>query len=400
MNTKSRRIVIIDDEPAILKLLHGACNTLGFRAESTSSADEFRQLALTKPDFVLMDLIMPDVDGIELLRFLAENHVASALVLVSGTDPRVVKSAARLAISQGLRVQGILSKPFDIGELRKILLGEPAEKNSGDEITPGAIKTEDMGAALANGEMLAFFQPQVDLLTGNVSGCEALVRWNHPEKGMVFPNQFIPAVEQSGLMPALTDSIFAQTLRYCAILRMSGFSVRCSVNVSAISLTDIHFPDRLLEILAAEDIPSGSVVIEITESRLIEDSVNTFDVLTRLRMKGFELSIDDFGTGYSTLRQLQLIPFNELKIDKEFVFNCNTNRESESIVRTSIELAQRLSLRTVAEGVESLEAASLLRKWGCDLGQGYLYARALHPRAFLDWLAKRQKAQRVETCAS
>ncbi len=138
--------------------------------------------------------------------------------------------------------------------------------------------------------------------------------------------------------------------------------------------------------LNSEKISPASVVVEITESRLYDNAAHAMDVLTRLRMKGIELSIDDFGTGHSNLRQLQLMPFNELKIDKGFIRNCETDKESESIVRSSIELGQRLAIRTVAEGVETRELAERLREWGCNIGQGFFYAKALPSDAFLLWL--------------
>lgn len=393
MTETAKRIVIIDDEPAVVRLLHRICAIAGYQVESTSSADEFRRLVLNKPDFILMDLLMPGVDGVELLRYLSEEQVHAAIVLISGADSRVLQSVARLATSKGLNVQGTLAKPFNAAELTRILQSDPLSHKGLHSDTTGAVQSEELGAAIRNGGLLAYFQPQVDLSTGAVASCEALVRWNHPEWGVVFPDRFIPVAEQSGLMPELTECVAVQALRHCSTLARSGFPIRCSINVSAISLADVQFPDRLLELLVVAKVPPNSVVVEVTESRLFEDSVNAVDVLNRLRMKGIELSIDDFGTGYSSLRQLKLIPFNELKIDKEFVMSCETNQESESIVRTSIELARRLALRTVAEGVESLQIADRLRAWGCDLGQGYVYAKALSPENFLRWVRERDAAE-------
>ncbi len=390
MNVTAKRVVIIDDEPAMLKLLHHVCEVAGYSIEMTSSPEDFRRLVLSRPDFILMDLLMPGVDGVELFRYLAENQIRAGIVLISGTDARVVQSAARLAAAQGLNIQGTLGKPFEIAELQKILARGSENLPEREHAEGDAVHPSDLAAAIKEGTLTAYFQPQVDLMSNRVIGCEALVRWNHSEWGLVFPDRFIPVAEQAGLMPALTDCVAGQALRESAALAKLGIKIQCSINVSAISLAEIQFPDRLIKLAEQERVAPEAIVVEVTESQLFEDSVNTIDVLTRLRMKGFELSIDDFGTGYSTLRQLQLIPFNELKIDKQFVMNCETNRESESIVRTSIELGQRLGLRTVAEGVESLRIAELLRGWGCTVGQGYAYSKALPSPAFLTWLQNRE----------
>lgn len=381
-----KRVLIIDDEPAVLKLLQRACERAGYKVEATGSAAEFCELVLTKPDFVIIDLLMPGADGVELLRYLADHKVEAAVTLVSGAAPRVVESAARLALAQGLQLLGTLAKPFEIPELLAMLATKPVAHQERHTESAGKVLSADLSVALEQQALTVHFQPQIDLKTNLPVGYEALARWNHPQWGLIYPDRFIAVAEQSGLMPALTDSVASIAFRHFAALEKSGRSLRCSINVSAVSLTDINFPDRLLELMAIENIQPQSVVVEVTESRLFEDSIRTLDVLTRLRLKGIELSIDDFGTGYSTFRQLQLIPFNELKIDKEFVSNCLLNNESESIVRTSIELGARLAIRTVAEGIESFEVAERLRQWGCDVGQGYFYAKPLAPTDFFDWL--------------
>jgi EAL domain-containing protein (putative c-di-GMP-specific phosphodiesterase class I)/FixJ family two-component response regulator len=395
----ARRIVMIDDEPAILKMLKRVCEKAGYLVEATQSPAKFRQLALTKPDFVLIDLLMPGVDGVELLRFLAGNKVEAAIVLVSGAAPRIVESAARLATAQGLNLLGKLAKPFEISALLAILARTPTVHHQLPASTTSTLLATDLAAALVDDSVVAHFQAQVDLTTNQICGCEALARWNHSEWGLIFPDQFIALAEQSGLMPALTDRVAEQAFRQSTVFTQAGFPMRCSINVSASSLTDVHFPDRLLHLLAVEEYAPQSVVLEVTESRLFEESVMTLDVLTRLRLKGIELSIDDFGTGYSTFRQLQLVPFTELKIDKQFVTDCLLNNESASIVRISIELAQRLSIRTVAEGVETLEVAERLREWGCDLGQGYFYSKPLAPEAYLEWIKSRGSALEGKPCA-
>lgn len=386
MKENAKRIVIIDDEPDVVKLLHQICAAAGYTVESTTSAEDFHRLLKTRPDFVLLDLLMPDIDGVELLRFIADEQIDCGLILISGADVRVLQSVARLAASKGLHVQGTLAKPFDPEELIRLLAQDIAEHVEYEAGVIEAVQPHELHAALLDDRLVAYFQPQVELASGQAVSCEALVRWQHAEQGLIFPDRFIPVAEQSGMMNELTENVAVQAFRHCAALAEAGFNIRCSINVSALSLTDIRFPDKLLAMLNAAKIPPSAVVVEITENRLYDNSVNAMDVLTRLRMKGIELSIDDFGTGYSSLRQLQLMPFNELKIDKGFIRNCGTDKEAESIVRSSIELGQRLGIRTVAEGVESAEQAERLREWGCNIGQGYFYAKALPSDMFLVWL--------------
>lgn len=386
MKKNAKSIVIIDDEPDVVKLLHQICAAAGYEVRSTASAEDFHRLLLTRPDFVLLDLLMPDIDGVELLRYIADERIKCGIILISGADARVLQSVARLAVSKGLQVQGALAKPFEPAELIRLLQQDATSHIEYEAGAIEAVQAPELLSALRDNRLVAYFQPQIDLASGEAVSCEALVRWQHQEQGLIFPDRFIPVAEQSGLMSELTENIAIQAFRHCAALAAAGFNIRCSINVSALSLADIRFPDTLLAMLNAEKISPSAVVVEITESRLHDNAVNAMDVLARLRMKGIELSIDDFGTGYSSLRQLQLMPFNELKIDKGFIRNCETDKEAESIVRSSIELGQRLGIRTVAEGVESAELAARLRDWGCNIGQGYLYAKALPSDMFLGWL--------------
>jgi EAL domain-containing protein (putative c-di-GMP-specific phosphodiesterase class I) len=386
MNAGQLRVLVIDDEPEVARMLRRACELSGYLTESTTSPEEFRRLALTRPDFLIMDLMMPGTDGVELFRYLAENRVEAPIVLVSGSDHRIIQSAARLAEAQGLRVLGTLAKPFHITDIAAILSSNMESLPAPLHPARNPITAVDLAAAIQNGEIIAYFQPQVDLQTKRIVGCEALARWQHSEWGMVFPDQFITIAETSGLIGSLTECIASHAIKQCAVLTALGINVHMSINVSALSLNDIRFPEKLIHSLEAQRVPPDKIVIEVTESGLFDDPVKTLDVLTRLRMKGVGLSIDDFGTGYSTFNQLQLIPFNELKIDKGFVMRCETDDESQSIVLTSIELAQRLGMRTVAEGVESGKIADRLWDWGCQTAQGYFYARPLPAAALLEFM--------------
>lgn len=382
-----QRVLIIDDEKEIGNLLAQTCDRAGYDATATDRPDVFRQVALTQPEFIIMDLHMPEADGIELFRFLMENNVKSGILLVSGSDHRIVQSAARLAQAQGLRMLGTLAKPFDIADIPLLLSARQSNAEGAFPPQTGPIAAGDIEQALANHQIHAYYQPQIDLKTNSVVGFETLARWIHPERGMVAPVDFIPVAESSGMIHPLTNYMVQATLGQMDRLKKAGLRLRGSINVSALSLSDVNFPDSMLQAITAAGANPSDISFEVTEGKVFEDSIKSLDVLTRLRVKGLTVSIDDFGTGYSTFQQLQQAPFNELKIDKSFVLNCDSDPESRTIVRTTIELARRIGIGCVAEGVETQAVAQLLRDWGCKLAQGYYYSRPLPADLFMDWVS-------------
>ena len=229
--------------------------------------------------------------------------------------------------------------------------------------------------AISAGELVLFYQPKADVDSGRVTGVEALVRWAHPERGLVPPDEFLPVAEQTGLMRPLTLWVLETALRQSAEWRAAGTDLRVAVNVSLPDLLDLRFPEDLLRLLNETGVDSSRLQLEITENVVMADPVRVMDVLARISELGIELSLDDYGTGTSSLSYLKRLPVRELKIDRSFVMNMEAEERDAVIVRSTVELARSLGLRVVAEGVESAEAWSQLSEFGCEIAQGYYLSR-------------------------
>jgi diguanylate cyclase (GGDEF)-like protein len=235
----------------------------------------------------------------------------------------------------------------------------------------------DLRAALENRDLILHYQPKADFRTGRISDVEALVRWIHPELGLVPPNDFIPLAERSGLIGPLTEYVLLEAIERAASWRTRGIDLRVSVNLSVRSLMDLELPNRVGAMLAAASLPARYIELEITESTVMADPVRAMRVLQPLADMGVRLSIDDFGTGYSSLAYLRQLPISELKVDRSFVSAMTTSENDAVIVRSTVEMAKNLGLETVAEGVETPEEEAALRRLGCDYLQGYLLSRPL-----------------------
>lgn len=242
------------------------------------------------------------------------------------------------------------------------------------------------------------YQPKLHCQSGALAGFEALVRWQHPELGIVPPDRFISLAERSGRMDALTRTVFTQALDWFSALRsgagMAGDqvlsdqtlnSLTLSVNVSAVSLGSVELFDWLEALCESHGLTPNRLILELTETSAMEDPVASLDMMTRLRMKGFQLSIDDFGTGYSSMLQLVRLPFSEIKVDKSFVLTASNSEESRTVIRSVVDLGRSLGLRSTAEGVEDAETLDYLRRIGCDLAQGFHIARPMPGDQVVPW---------------
>jgi diguanylate cyclase len=240
----------------------------------------------------------------------------------------------------------------------------------------------DLRRALENSEFVPHFQPKVDLRTGGVVGAEALLRRNHPTEVHVAPDVFIPLAEQTGLIVAVTLQVISAAIRECAVWRARGRDLTAAVNLSARVLVDPALPDHVQELCRCWDLPTRALVLDITESMIVNDPARAMPVVERLAALGVRLSIDDFGTGYSSLEYLKVLPVHEMKVDRTFVAGMADDVRDAAIVRHTFELGRSLGLRVVAEGVESCELHERLAALECDQGHGYLYSRAVPAEAF------------------
>jgi diguanylate cyclase (GGDEF)-like protein len=245
----------------------------------------------------------------------------------------------------------------------------------------------DLRDAIAAGDLRVHFQPKVRLADGEVTGAEALVRWQHPRRGQLPPDEFIPVAEHSGLITPLTFAVLRQALDACAGWRRSGRAMSVAVNISPRSLLEPTFVDEVARALAVVEVPAAALTLEITESSLMADPDRAVAAMHRLRDLGVRLSIDDLGTGYSSLAYLQRLPAHEIKVDKSFVRPGSEDLESLAIVGAVVDLGHRLGREVVAEGVEDAPTWERLRRLGCDTAQGYWISRPLPATDFADWLA-------------
>ena len=394
--TTTSRILIIDDDPDIGEFVSCAAHDLNLDCAATTDAATLLNLVTPNTTLILLDLMMPEVDGIEVLRMLGEKHCTASIVLISGIDKRVIEAAEKLALTLGLSVVGHLQKPFRLAELEEVLRthSAPDRPPPSAEIPPIEFSDIELQHALERDELVLHYQPQINIATGKVIGVEALVRWQHPERGLIFPDYFISRTESLGLMDQLcwitVDRGMAEVKQFAG---PDGVVPRLSLNVSVYSLRDLKFPDIFLGFARQHGVPAENIAIEITETGLISEHSPALDILTRLRMRNFQLSIDDFGTGYSMMRQLQNVPATELKIDKVFVQNLRANDSDRVMVQKIIEIGHELNMQVVAEGVETQDQLNLLREKGCDGAQGYLISRPLPPEKMVSWLAAYQPLQ-------
>jgi EAL domain-containing protein (putative c-di-GMP-specific phosphodiesterase class I)/CheY-like chemotaxis protein len=364
----------------------------GYAVRTAATAEEVWAQG-PEPALVFLDLNLPGTDGLGILRELAARGWRAAVHVFSGADPRVVRTATRLGEELGLRVGEPLSKPIRLAELRRVLAeaARPAHAAEVAEPAPPAPEpplpsAEELRAGIARGELFVVFQPIVELGGLALRGAEALVRWRHPEHGVVPPVRFVPLAERSGLVVELTLEVLRQTLDF-AVTVLDGHALSVSVNLAPAALAERSLPERLGELLAASGLAPERLVVEVTESAALADRVSVLEILSRLRLRGCELSIDDFGTGSSSLERLDQLPCTELKIERAFVSQIFRRPGAEAIVRSTVELANRLGLRTVAEGIEEPRVLDWLRAAGCDLGQGFLFSKGLAPAEFERWLA-------------
>jgi diguanylate cyclase (GGDEF)-like protein len=249
----------------------------------------------------------------------------------------------------------------------------------------------ELRRAIENHELVVYYQPKADLASGRIVGSEALVRWQHPDRGLVPPNEFIPVAERTGLIKPLSRYVLAAALAQCAAWNNDGHDLHVSVNLTIPDLLDLDLPDRIAGLLAETGVRSEQLELEITESTLLADPFRVRDVLNRLNEMGLRLAIDDFGTGYSSLAYLKRLPVQTIKIDRSFVMAMDESRSDATIVRSTIDLGRNLGLDVVAEGVETQEAWDALRRHGCTLAQGYFISRPV-PAEELEGLLRERGA--------
>jgi len=387
--TAKQRILVVDDEIDVGEFVSDAAQAMGFECTATTDAKTFLDQLTPDTTLILLDLIMPETDGVELLRMLSQQKCKAGIVLMSGVGKRVLETAEQLAQVLGLSIVGRLQKPFRLAELEE-MLARNAEPATSPIVQPGAqfiTHNEQLRRAVERNEFVVHYQPLIDIATGRVTGVEALARWQHPERGLIFPDYFIGRMEELGLIDELGWIVANRGMSDVEQFENGdGKALMLSVNASVYSLHDLKFPDVLVSIAEKHGVSPGDVTIEITETRLIKELARTLDILTRLRIKQVKLSIDDFGTGYAMMQQLKIIPATELKIDKSFIQEMSGNDRDRIMVQKTIEIGHELGMQVIGEGVETQEQLDILREKGCDIAQGFFFSRPLPAKEMVSWL--------------
>lgn len=392
------KILVLDDESFMLKLLARMVANQGFTSvtlcESGQVALDRVDDADTRPNLILLDLNMPEMDGIEFVRHLVERSYSGSLILISGEDERMLQTVEKLVQAHKITVLGHIRKPVKPEALSALLEKWAPSLLDSPRVVQKIYGADEVRAAINNGELVNYYQPKVIVATGRVAGVETLVRWRHPVHGIVPPDQFIGVAEANDLIDSLTRVVLTSALAQAKVWQEAGLALRVAVNVSMDSLASLDFLDFVTGLAAKIGIPPQEIVLEVTESQLMGDARIPLEILTRLRLKRFRLSIDDFGTGHSSLAQLRDIPFDELKIDQGFVHRAWTVETLRAMYDASLALARQLGMEAVAEGVEDRDDWDLLLRTGCDLAQGAFISRPMLAADLPDWMTGWQKRVR------
>jgi EAL domain-containing protein (putative c-di-GMP-specific phosphodiesterase class I)/ActR/RegA family two-component response regulator len=382
-------IMIVDDDPHMLALQARTLQRAGFGVPRTAAhAREALDIlaAGASVDVIICDIQMPGIDGVEFLRSVNASGMEVAVILLSGTGLRIVHAVQKLLSGGTLTVLGALEKPAGRTELELLLRNWSPPRPAPSATRAPEYSESDLRAAMREQQWVLHYQPKVELRSGAFVGVETLVRWQHPQHGLVYPDRFLSLAEDCGVIEPMTEWILAAAMRQQAAWHATGVPTRMAVNVSMNSLRDDRFAGRVIQIVREAGVSAQALTIEVTESRLMAASAAPLENLVRMRLQGIDLSIDDFGTGHSTLVQLRDVPFTELKVDRSFVTGARAQQIVRPILEGSLGIARRMGMLSVAEGVETEDDWWFLRELGCDLAQGYFIGRPMPADELPAWL--------------
>jgi EAL domain-containing protein (putative c-di-GMP-specific phosphodiesterase class I) len=372
IEVNENRLLVVDDDSEVGAFFGQVGEDLGFETKVLLDPNQFAQTVLDfSPTVLLLDLQMPGRDGIELLRELSTLDRRPKVLIASGLDSRVLTTASELGISMGVDVAGAFCKPIALDELEVLLIRLKSQKK--------VVSAAALRQAIDNGQLVVHYLPKATFKGPGrwiIEGAEALVRWEHPEYGLLYPRDFIGIAEETGLITEVTDFVFRASMEQARVWFANGLYMELGVNLSAQFLGDLGFPDRLLTLIRENNLDPSMITIELMETASMQDPAVALDILARLRVKNINLCLDDFGTGQSSLTHLYKMPFSEVKLDNQFTNDMRLREDARALVEGLIYLTHKLKMRACAEGVEDEGTLQLLEQMHCDKVQGHLIGAA------------------------
>jgi len=337
-------------------------------------------------DIAIVDLALPGMDGLELMRHLGTQRIDVRLIVTGAQPAGLLFSVETLAQAYGIDLLGTIGKPVTAAKIKPLLdnytpLARSAERPAGPRSS-----FQEIGIGLQKRQFEPFFQPKIELATGQVKGLEAFARWRHPEHGVLGPSSFIDALEQNNRVDFLDWSMIEMSAERCRWFQDQGIPVPISINLAPETLAHPAFIRQITACIGRHRILPEYLTFEMPESSVLNSDPAFIERLVRLRMMGFGLAIDDYGTGRSNLQLLARIPFSELKIDRSFVDGASKRRPLGTVLRSCLGLAHSLDRMSVAVGVETRQDWDFLQNLGCTYAQGYHIANPMEAAAFPGWL--------------
>ncbi|MGZ5050991.1 MAG: EAL domain-containing protein [Methylobacter sp.] len=392
MKPNKLNILVIEDDNFQRQMLVNMLRSLGLASiddadNGRQALDIIRNKTASPVNIALCDLNMPEMDGMEFLRHLGEEQHNVAIIITSALESKLLTSVEKMVSMYGIKLLGTIEKPITLVNVKDLLAKyDHLSAKRHQSIDTYSFSLDEILLGVRAKQFKPYFQPKVDLKTGRLVGAEALARWIHPEYGVIGPNEFIPLLEQHNHIDELTFLMLQESAAACRRFLDQGHALSISINLSVVSLDDALLADKIIQLVNNVGIQPHYIVLEITESATMTHAAHALENLARLCMNGFSLSIDDYGTGYSSMQQLTRIAFSELKIDQSFVKDFTDNEALSIVVESSIDMAHKLQIKSVAEGVETQQDWDKLKSMKCDIAQGYFIAKPMDMKAFGDFI--------------
>jgi EAL domain-containing protein (putative c-di-GMP-specific phosphodiesterase class I)/CheY-like chemotaxis protein len=380
------RVAVVEDDPWVRETIVQMSRRIGMDACGVVPDDQvLAQIDATSPHVIILDLSLGRFDAVQVLNHLATTGFEGAILLVSGIDPQTLDNVRLMGARRGLRMLSPIRKPLRIAELRQALEAAQTPEACGLAVLEsGPVRRLSVTKALANDWLELWYQPRIDLHSGEIAGAEALIRMRHPELGIVPPVSFVPE-SGSSAYEEMTQFVIETSARHHRALPAFAQKLKFSINASVALMQKASFVDMIRDAWP-DPFAHPGLIVEVTEDEVVGDLLAAHEVATQLKLHNVELAIDDFGSGYSSFSRFRDLPFAELKLDRSFVTGCGSDPRKRAVCRAATALARSFHVRAVAEGVETADELAVIRDADFDQVQGYYFARPAPFDSFLSGL--------------